>query len=311
MYLPTVESKLAPYLRYPKIIQRAVLLVDTHPTINHLTEATRNVLKAMLTRASQWDGRTPVKARVDVLAEQAECSTKSVQRALATFRKIGWLKEMSAGRNEWGVYCYRSYTFSDELVGLVGLPGPAQRTQMSDGAVYVDLTFQDDLKTIEQEKREANPTPVQLPPELAAITTELAISDKAVAKLRGMAHAAGHQLQDIVAVARDHLVAAKATGNRVFGYLATMIGTPSDYAGRAAKITRHAAFVAEATQYRDQEAKCRGKAFKRADGLVVRIFDGVAVVRPVGKPEYTTAGKSHMEPIYADIAAGKLVEIVS
>ena len=220
MYSPSVNDIVEPYQHYPIAIQKAILLVETNPRFLGLTKGMKAVLKTLLTRASQDNGTQPIKARLDRVAVQANVSDKTVQRAMAALRDAGWVHQASEGRSEWGVFTYRLYRFTKELCDLVSLPTDSKKhreSEMSGGAVYVDLTFKEGHREILAQKRNQNPnpTPVNLPDELMPIVA-LGVKDTGVAKLRGAAYAKGHNLADIFVVASKRLSELKATGGRVY-----------------------------------------------------------------------------------------------
>jgi hypothetical protein len=271
------------------------------------------VLKALLTRASKVDGTTPIKARLDIVAEQAEVSEKSVRRTLVTLRSAGWLEDASTGRSEYGVFTSKRYRFSPELCAIVGLPtkenpkAPQEAATLSDGAVYVDLNFKEDHREILRK----NQNPVTLPAELEAIV-ELGVKATGVCKLRGMASAKGHNLADVFTVAKKRLQEIQAKGGRVFRYLAAMIDNPkaTDYAARAALIDHSYLQEQAAQQTKSRSQKYAYKRFAAGPGITVRIFDGIAEVIRDGNPIGSIAGRD-MEKVYDDIESGKLREIIS
>lgn len=318
MYAPTIEDILKPYLQYPSAIQHAILMVDTNPRFLGLTRSMKAVLKALLTRASKADGTTPIRARLDTVAMQADVSTKTVQRTVATLDKAGWMTATTDGRSEHGVFTSRRYAFSDALCAIVGLPAKGQpaanfpsETKMSDGPVYVDLSFKKDQQEILSQNRKNNPAtnPIVLPDSLRPIV-ELGVNETGVCKLRGMATAKGYNLADIFTVAKQHLVDLKADGGRVFRYLAAMIDNPkaSDYTGRAALIERSGVETAAAGNAKARRDKYRHKRFALGNSVIVRVFDGIAEVTRDGAFVSNIAGRD-MERVYDDIEAGKLKEV--
>jgi DNA-binding MarR family transcriptional regulator len=312
MNLPTIESVTIPYLHLPKAIQRACMLVETHPTFNGITKGARRVLKAVVSYAEKTDGCCPIETRLKDIAKAAGVNRKTVTRAMHTFNEAGWLEEKSHGRGERGKFADTILILTAELCWLVGLPTPDRddrETRLSRDLIK-GLSFEKEYRDLQREKREAEPTPppVVLPPELEQASAEFDIKDTGICKLRGMATDAGHRLEDIVACARERLLAMQAKGGRVFRYLETMIGKNSDYAARAAKIERREAIIAEATQHTDRAAKYAHKRFAAGPGTIVRIFDGTAEVSCDGRYIRTLAGPQ-MQQVYADIEAGTLKEI--
>ena len=320
MCAPTVEDILKPYQQYPKTIQTAILLVETNPRFIGLTRSMKAVLKTLLTRASKTDGTSTIKARLDLVAMQADVSTKTVQRTVSALRTVGWMEQIGEGRSEWGVFTSRRYKLTEELCSIVGLPVKntrraavfPQETTMSDGAVYVDLSFKEDHREVLFQKRLQNPeaNKVSLPPELQPII-DLGIKDTGVAKLRGMAYAKGHNLADIFTVAKKRITELKASGGRVYCYLAAMIDNPkpTDYAARASQIERGGEVAAIAGKSKDRTRQYAHKRFAGSNGLIVRIFDGNADVSRDHIPICMVGGRD-MDTIYDDIQSGKLVEIM-
>ena len=320
MYSPTIEDIVRPYIGYPKAIQQAIVLVETNPRFLGLTRGMKSVLKTLLTRASQSNGTTQIRARLDTVAMQAEVSTKTVERTMKTLREAGWLNTVTAGRSEWGVFESKRYAFTESLCEIIGLPTgkkkPAQetKTEMSDGAVYVDLNFKEDYSRILEEKRKANPeaTPITLPSELEKIVS-LGVKPSGVCKLRGIASDKGYRLEDIYVVAKKYLVRAKCSGQRVYRYLLSLIGKQSDYAARAAQLERLSSNLGEGqltplAGVTSRSKKYAHKRFSVSPGKYIRIFDGLAEVIRDGQWVKNIAGKD-IDTVYDDIEAGRIVEI--
>lgn len=320
MYTETVADIIQPYQQYPKGIQQAIILAETNPRLRSLTKSMKEVLKALLTRASKTNGTTPIRARIDIVAIQADVSEKTVQRTVAALRTAGWMTQVCDGRSEHGVFTSRRYQFTEAMCSIVGLPTKArpaevlrQQTLMSDGPVYVDLNFKKDHQEILLKNRTDNPeaNPITLPEALHQII-DLGIKASGVCKLRGMAHAKGHDLADIFTVAKKRLGEMQATGGRVFRYLTAMIENPrpTDYAARASQIERSGAVAAVAVQAKDRTMQYAHKRFSGAHGLIVRIFDGIAEVIRDGIPAGMIAGRD-MASVYDQIESGKLREITA
>lgn len=290
----------------------------------------RKVLCAMLTRACKTDGAVPIKARIDRLAEEANVSTKTVQRAVQAFRELGWLAlHDESGRSPYGVFCARLYHFTYAFCDLVRLPNAAtaaknassknhpsemqmeaEETKLSDGAVYVDLTFKKDQQEISLKKNKGNP--VDLPPELQDAAAEFNIRETGIAALRGIAHEAGHSLQTILTVARAYLLKAGVIGHRAYRYLETMASRPSsevDYAARAQQTERISAEMAKRKEQLSMRARCRYKRFMGPGGVSVRFFDGLAEVIINGAVRTVTG--PDLDQIFAKIESGWLKEIVT
>lgn len=309
----TLEDIVQPYQHYPKIIQQAVLRAHTHPTFLVLTKSMRKVLCALLTRASQKNGLQPIKARTDRVAEEADVSEKTVQRAVAAFRQLGWIKPLDTQRSEYGLFTARQYAFTEELCALVELPHQGSRTEttctqeteMSTGAVYVDLSYKKDLREISVKNREANP--ISLPQTLRDIV-EMGVKETGVCKLRGLAHQAGYRLEDIFNLARTRLQAIGATGNRVYRYLLSMIEKRSDYAARAAQLKRQNGQVEVQQVHKTNADEYRGRRFMKAGKRVDVFADGDGAIAVLADGSFVTLAKSDMPRLYAEIKAGKWVE---
>lgn len=126
MHIPTIEDVVRPYMSYPAVVQQALIRVETHPSLRVLSRSHLKILKALVTRCSKSNGLEPVRARIDRLAQEASVSEKTVQRALALFSKIGWVRQVTCGRSEYGLFCAREYQFSPELCGFLELPVPVK-----------------------------------------------------------------------------------------------------------------------------------------------------------------------------------------
>jgi hypothetical protein len=309
----TLEDIVQPYQHYPKIIQQAILRAHTHPTFLVLTKSMRKVLCALLTRASQKNGLHPIRARIDRVAEEAAVSEKTVQRAVATFRQLGWLEQVEAKRSDYGLFTTRQYTFTNDLCALVELPHEKakqavpepQKTEMSDGPIYIDLSYKKDLREISIENRKTNP--IRLPEDLQEIV-ELGVKETGVCKLRGLANLAGYKLEDIFKVARNRLQTIGASGQRVYRYLLSMIEKKSDYAGRAAQLERQS-IDKEIQEVRKTDADVyRGKRFLKAGKRIDIFADGDGAIAILADGSFVTLAKSDMPRLYAEIKAGKWVE---
>jgi hypothetical protein len=317
MYAPSVEDILKPYYQYPNIIQRAILLVETNPRFIGLTRSMKAVLKDLLTRVSQTNGMKPIRARLDLVAMKANVSDKTVERTIKTLRSAGWMTAVTEGRSEYGVFESKQYQFSLELCKYVGLPAKEGKTELpretslSDGAVYVDLTFKEDHLEILKKNRIDNPeqNPITLPPELEAIV-EAGSTPKAVCKLRGLASAQGYKLADIFTVAKPQLIKTKAIGckGRIYRYLAAMIAKQSDYASRAAQIERCSTKTTNLANHINRQTKYANKRFALGNGRIIRTFVDMAEVLRDRQLVTTIVGRD-METVYNDIESGKLKEI--
>ncbi|WP_151637868.1 helix-turn-helix domain-containing protein [Noviherbaspirillum aerium] len=309
----TLEDIVQPYQRYPKIIQQAILRAHTHPTFLILTKSMRKVLCALLTRASQKNGSHPIKARIDRVAEEAGVSEKTVQRAVAAFRQLGWMKQLDSKRSEYGLFTTRQYCFTNELCELVELPHEEskptemhkQETEMSAGPIYIDLSYKKDLREISIKNRETNP--IQLPQELKAIV-DMGVKDTGVCKLRGLAHHAGYRLEDIFKLAQTRLKTIGASGQRVYRYLLSMIQKQSDYAARAAQLDRQVSQEQTQASHRTDVDEYRGKRFTKAGKRVDIFADGDGAIAILADGSFVTLAKSDMPRLYAEIRAGKWVE---
>jgi hypothetical protein len=309
----TLEEVVQPYQHYPKIIQQAILRAHTHPTFLVLTKSMRKVLCALLTRASQKNGLQAIRARNDRLAEEADVSEKTVQRAVATFRQLGWLKPLDSKRSEYGLFTTRQYSFTEALCALVELPfaraktedSCTQETEMSAGAVYVDLSYKKDLREISVKNRKDNP--IHLPKDLVEIV-EMGVKETGVCKLRGLAHQAGYRLEDIFKLAKARLQTIGATGQRVYRYLLSMIEKQSDYAGRAAQLERQGGQAKNLAVVKTDADEYRGKRFMKAGKRVDIFADGDGAIAVLADGSFVTLTKSDMPRLYAEIKAGKWVE---
>jgi hypothetical protein len=310
MYVPTIEDVLQPYCSYPKAIQQAILRVESHPSFSILTKAAKKVVKSLLTRANQHNAEVPIKARLDLVADSAEVSYKTVQRTMSLLKTIGWITTISEGRTEWGVYTSMHYRFSSDFCCLVNLPTKnkfpedlAQETKMSDGAVYVDLSFKEDQRKISIKNQ--NTKPITLPDALREIET-FGIKESGICKLRGIAYSAGYQLEHIWIVAKERCQNSGIQGGRLYRYLLAMILKTSDYAGRAAQVGRIETTNAEQKDVTTKKISYRYKTFV-GQGVKVRVFDGVAEVSTLNGHIKTIVGRSLLQ-IYADIENGKLID---
>lgn len=313
MHAQTLNDVIEPYRHLPTVIQTALLRVETHPTFRTITGGMLKVLKALVTRASATNGTAAIRARLDRVSLEADVSTKTVQRAMRAFNEFGWIEPVSENRSEHGVFCSRRYAFSPSFCALVHLPtrdkpaaALAQETEMSDGAIYVDLSYKEDLREIAVEQR--GQTPIVLHPDVQVMHAETKILDTGICMLLGMAKKINQKLADVYEVAKPYLVAADITGGRALRYIAAMLDKPIDYAAKAAQARRMTESASSANATKTTAARCRFKRFIANNGAVVRFFDGTAEVTRDGHSAML-AGQQ-MLVLYADVDTGKLREII-
>ncbi|RZI40338.1 hypothetical protein EGT07_23635 [Herbaspirillum sp. HC18] len=290
----TLEDLYQQYRNRPVVIRDAIMRTNSHPTIAHaVTRATLRVLTRLVCRAQKHDGLAPLDARIDHLAGEAECDEKTVRRAISALVELGWLAMPTESRNRWGVFATRQYHFTQRFCDLVHLPCPTgqeaqQRdsgTEMSTGVVYVDLSFKEDQRQIEKEKRETQNREIELTPELDQAAKEFCMNRSGVALLRGLAHRAGYVLDDIILVGREYLHQAKATKNRAHRYLEAMILRKADYAARAAQLRRTAqASLADQAEIDRFVTTHQGKVYESSDmrELIGVAADGKCAVHRLG-----------------------------
>jgi hypothetical protein len=324
--LPTLDDIMRPYLHFPKTIQTALLRVETHPTFRALTKASHKVLKALVTRASETNGEREIWARLERVSEEAGCSPKTVQRAMRLFRDLLWVLPTTEGRSEHGVYCTKRYVFSKSFCDLVHLPTKIQKdkpesqvairagvtgnskldttwTEMSDGAVYVDLSLKEDQRKI-LFQRAQNHTPIQLPEELKIMADETSILETGICALRGLAHDAGYKLEDIYAVAKSQLAKLGIKAGRAYRYVQAIILNPrrTNFAAKVAQVKRLEAAqraTSRSQQYANQRYVTKG------GGTTVTLFDGTAEI--VTRDTITNIAGAQLHDIYEQIERGQLV----
>jgi DNA-binding transcriptional ArsR family regulator len=274
-HIPSLSELIEPYQHYPKAIQKALLLVESHPSLTLvLTRSYRRVLRILVSRVPKANGCAPIEqVAADWLAKMAEVSTKTVERALKALTQLGLIK-VGDRRDDTGLFVRPTYQLTPELANLLQLPAKSfsrHKTILSDDLI-VELDFKKDHPEIHEKKPETR-KPIELPPDLAEAGEQLEISPKGIAALRGEACRAGYNLAHIVACARQHMLKVGAKGNRAYRYLQTMIAKPEvDYAGRAAQEGREA-------EQRDYEhraitaaKKLAGRAYAGHDGLTYRFL---------------------------------------
>lgn len=287
------------------MIQQAILAIDIRPEFINLTPAQKSVLRAFMTRAEKSDGRQPIAVNYENASDEAGVSVKTIGRTVAVLIRAGWLERQSEDRDEYGVFTYRKFRFTRSLCDLVGLPR-RHRTSVS-SSVNKNLELEDYPKTCAIAPK-ATPGDIVLPPELETVQDDLGVRRSAVAMLRGLACKAGHNLADLVAVARDYLRAKQIAGNRAVRYLEAMIRQPGDYAARAAEIGKRCAETEQVRRYRDRAAAYAGRQYRAKSGELVRIFAHAAEIIRDGISIGTMAGQQ-MQRVYDDIAAGKLMPV--
>lgn len=315
MHPKTLDDIVRPYLHLPTTVQCALVRVETHPVFRALTRATLAVLKTLVTRSSATNGTAIIRARVDKMADEAGVSYKTVQRAMRTFREFEWVLPATEGRSEYGVFESKRYVFTPGLCELIDLPTKskpapalAQETEMSDGAIYVDLSLKKDLQEISIKNREGQPP--TLPPTVTKIPEETGISATGVCKLLGVARRADYKLEDVYLLAKPYLEKIGTNAARCYRYLHAMLVNPKkvDYAGKAAQERRNGD-TDPAKALAAIAAHCRFKRYYHvSNGIRVRFFDGTAEVSRNGNCELYAG--TQMQGLYKGIANGNLVEVI-
>lgn len=311
----TLDDVVKPYLHLPTAIQTALMRVETHPVFRSITKSALLVLKTLVARASARNGMSIIRARIDRMSAEAGVSEKTTQRALARFRELGWVMPASEGRSEWGVFESKRYIFSDELCELVNLPTkakpapePAPQTEMSDGAIYVDLSYKKDLGEISIKNRKGQPP--TLPPAVQQIPEETGMLATGVCKLLGIARQAGYQLEHVYEAAKPYLVKIGASPARTFRYLQAMLLNPKkvDYAGKAAQELRQSAPDSPTSLAAIARLVRFKKYVHRHSGMQVRFFDGTAEVRR--DDSFDVYAGDQMQGLYRGVANGNLLEVL-
>ncbi|BBB70163.1 hypothetical protein UNDYM_5910 (plasmid) [Undibacterium sp. YM2] len=309
MHVPTIHDVIKPYQKYPKVIQQSILRVETHPAFSILTKAGKRVLKCLLTRVNQGNGEIPIRARLDLVAEGADVSYKTVQRTMRILKSLTWLSPVSPGRTDWGTFSSFRYQFSADFCSLVKLPTKSKtinqiedETILSDGTVYIDLSFKEDQLKISLENKGKNP--ITLPEELREME-KFGIKESGICKLRGLAHTAGYKLEHIWTVARSYCEKFGVNGNRLYLYISKMIQTTSDYEKRALQILRMDEVTTISKVEAPNHTQYRFKNFV-GTGVRVRIFDGIAEVIKQNGDMITVSGNA-LNKLYKDIEDKRLV----
>lgn len=248
MHAPTLEEVMKPYIGCKKTIQQAILRVETHPSFRDLTKTGKRVLKQLVTRMSESDGLTPIKANIQTIADEAEAGYRTVQRVLAQLNEFGWITKLSNNvtgeRAKFGLFKTVKYRFSPEFCKLVAIPCEQKPDDVSASAPKMadrcllesfDLSFTRDQQEIR--KKNQGEKPITLPSELMDIA-KFDVSLPLICKLRGYARERGFKLEHVWDCARAAIVTLQAKGFRVYRYLQTMIGKEVDYASRAGQLGR-------------------------------------------------------------------------
>jgi len=293
-----------PYEHFPKVIQRAILLVESHPCLNVLTDATRAILKAIVTRVDKNDGCATLYAQSRRLAEESGFSTKSVQRAVQSLEKLALIERVGDGRDDKGSFTYLHLALMPTLAKMLNLPlKKAHETTMSDG-LYIDLNLKDHLED-SQEKSEQQ-KPVELPPELEALPEQLGIKPSGIAKLRGLAYKAGHKLEHVATCAKVQIQKLGIAGHRAYRYLESLIAKPDDYASRADQAGRVAAQIENEVQAKARTAQHAGKRFVGSGGVVYRFMSDGRVELLDGGTMLGYAKVDQITTLLAEIEAGEV-----
>lgn len=176
---------------------------------------------------------------------------------------------------------------------------------MSDGA-YIGIILKEDHPETPEEP--ASKKEVDLPPALQQAAEELAISPAGIAKLRGEAHRAGHDLAQVVAAVRGYVHKLAIKGGRAYRYLQATIAKGGDFAGKAAQMARVEAETIERGQDKDRTRKYAGQRFVNAAGHTIAIWSdgsGANITNPDGSSAGGIAGRD-MQKLFAMIESGKL-----
>jgi hypothetical protein len=318
------------YDHYPKVIKDAIRAAVSFPWIHGvITGANLKVLVAFIRRLDLPDGIRAVRvcAPLKDVAEEADVNEKTVRRSVATFRELGWMsmdfdvqprKRTGNRTGESGAWKARSYDFTGLFCKLVGLPCPdindvAAGESQGDAAYKrdrIDEAVKNELKKVRREKQKD--TVPNLPDALKAACEEFGITEVQMAFLRGQASSTEggkpkYQLEDVIECARAYLVDKELTGQRAVNYLKSMCLNTSDYAKRAEQIRRNGGQVVHGSKKKEERpivAYCRHKTFYGPNGLVVKVYDGIAEIINNGK--LRTVAEAEFVELYRAVESGKL-----
>lgn len=318
------------YDHYPKVIKDAIHAAVSFPWIHGvITGANLKVLVAFIRRLDLPDGLRAVRVRASLkdVAEEADINEKTVRRSVAIFRELGWMsmdfdiqprKRTGNRKGERGTWKAKSYDFTEMFCKLVGLPCPdstgvAAGESQGNAACkrdQIDQAVKNELKKVRKEKQKH--TAPNLPDALKAACEEFGITEVQMAFLRGQASSTEggkpkYQLEDVIECARAYLVDKELTGQRAVNYLKSMCQNISDYAKRAEQIRRNGGQIVQGSKKKEERpivAYCRHKTFYGSNGLVVKVYDGIAEIINNGK--LRTVAEAEFEELYKAVESGKL-----
>lgn len=243
MHIPTIEEVIQPYTHLPKIIQQAILRIETHPSFSVLTKASRAVLRQIITRADKMNAYVPVKANLDRLAQESGCHYRTVQRALSCLYQAGFVTRITDGRGEFGLWSSNQFRISRQLAAIAGLKyleeGEGATADSPDPVNEIEAFYE---KSIEVDRREIsdknrNKIAISLPDGLLEIEGH-GLNKYGICRLRGHACNRGHDLLNVWLAAKDYVVSKKIQGGRLYKYLIAMIVKNVDYKARALQASR-------------------------------------------------------------------------
>lgn len=231
MLISSIDDFIKPHSNYPKKIQDALLVVQSHPGLNILTRAQRETLKWLVIRSDKSDATKPVLARLDVIASQAQISYKTVQRAIQRFFALGILASKTAKRGRFGSFASNSYQFTNEFSALINLCPNRHGIKNKE---QPDLDFFNAITEAQSNAsgRAHSDKPLDFPNELKELE-KFEINGIGICRLRKLAHHRNYKLEDIWTVAKARIQNLKLTGGRLYNYLKSMILKDSDYQARA------------------------------------------------------------------------------
>lgn len=308
IFTPSVEDLLRPYQHFPPQIQNAILAIDTAPQFINLSRGRKAVLRVFLTRTDKSDGTRPILVNFEHAATESGVCQKTIMRTVTFLLSAGWLKRCGQDRDQFGVFTYRRFSFTRHFCDLIDLPTGkvrSHRTSMSH-VVNKDHNFKKDQHEIHA-RVQTQRVQIELPVELESLVEEFSIRPTGIAKLRGIASAAGYKLQDVVVCGRPYLQKMGLKGNRAFRYLQKMCERSSDYATRAAQVEQLAMQLISENKRKQRGALYAGKRFVGPDGLKVFIFENAAEVMRAAKG-VEVVPPCEMDRIYDAIENGKLLE---
>lgn len=308
------------YQAYPPVVRPFLLQLENHPLFQkNFTHWSRRVAIDILARIRINDASVPILLRMNHVARAIGVCTKTVQRVVNYLKELGWIKQEGDGRDDMGNFSFRKFIVSKEVREIMGLPTDfvdnsiennklsTKNKKMSNGVYGVNKDLYLKEASLEKEGKTKPSAQKGVRSDLIEIIEALGLHQFGLFKLLALCKKAGIRLQAVWELKKETILKAKITGGRAFNYLMKLIFSWDVV--KKVSMWKEKIFPKDKVLKTDDNRRFWYKRFAGPNGLIVKIFDGIAEVMTVrGKPR--TIPAKDMPPIYEDIKLGHLKEII-